>query len=150
MASFDYAHDIVSDEDIQFHENVYNREREKAGRPSVQASFNYAYCLIRSKYEDDIRHGIRILLDLSGRDNGSQRREYTYYLAFAYYRLEEYTEAKEYVTMLLYSEPNNRQANELKQAIEYKIQKDGILGLAIVGGAVAAIGLLAAALAKKK
>ena len=42
----------------------------QAGGVSVDAQFNYAWALVRSKYTDDKVKGIKLLLDLLERKNG--------------------------------------------------------------------------------
>lgn len=43
--------------------------------------FEYAWCLIRSKYQTDIKRGIFLLEDLSKGGNDAGRRDCIYYLA---------------------------------------------------------------------
>ena len=72
-----------------------------------------------------------------------RRRDCFYFIAVGYYRLGEYGQAREYVEHLLKKEPNNQQAKRLLLNIEEKVKRDGLVGMAVVGGAVAAgVGLL--------
>jgi hypothetical protein len=56
---------------------------------TTEAQFNYAWCLVRSKYPADIRKGILLLEDLF-KDNlaGEAKRDYLYYLAIGNARIK--------------------------------------------------------------
>ena len=72
--------------------------------------------------------------------------------------MKDYQKAKKFIDAILYKEPNNGQALELKALVDNKLKKDGLLGLALVGGgalvfgvgAVVVGGITAAVLSKKK
>lgn len=122
---------------------------------SVQSRFNYAWGLIKSNKEDDQRLGIKILGDIF-KDSPIRRRECLYYLALGSYKLGEYATARRYADSLANHDPTNPQASALKEMIEDKIakgmysmvdewflrvtnmHKEGIIGIAIVSGVVAA------------
>ena len=53
----------VSNEDLKKFEARYHEEQQ-AGKVSSSAQFEYAWCLVRSKYPADIRKGIILLEDL--------------------------------------------------------------------------------------
>ena len=53
----------VSSADLKRFEARYHEEMA-AGKPSPSAQFEYAWCLVRSKYPADIRKGILLLEDL--------------------------------------------------------------------------------------
>lgn len=50
--------------DLKKFEIKYNEEIQSQGRASSTAQFEYAWCLVRSKYSADIRKGILLLEDL--------------------------------------------------------------------------------------
>ncbi|KAF4089204.1 hypothetical protein AMELA_G00063650 [Ameiurus melas] len=58
-------------------------------------------------------------------------------------KLKDYEKALKYVRILLKNEPGNNQALELEKLIKQALRKDGLVGMAIVGG----IGLGVAGLA---
>ena len=72
--------------------------------------------------------------------------------------MKDYQKAKKFIDAILYKEPNNGQALELKALVDNKLKKDGLLGLALVGGgalvfgagALVVGGITAAVLSKKK
>ena len=94
---------------------------------SATSQFEYAWCLVRSRYPADIRKGIILLEDLfqvcniyifdstlqllclQNRDEYN-KRDYLYYLAIGNTKLKEYATALKYVRALLQVEPGNRQA----------------------------------------
>ena len=94
---------------------------------SATSQFEYAWCLVRSRYPSDIRKGIILLEDLfqvrhcflvtneqqqiflQNRDE-TNKRDYLYYLAIGNTKLKEYATALKYIRALLQVEPGNRQA----------------------------------------
>ena len=54
----------VASEDLKKFEARYQAELSSAGPVSASAQFDYAWCLVRSKYPSDIRKGILLLEDL--------------------------------------------------------------------------------------
>uniref|UniRef100_A0AAZ1XEL9 Mitochondrial fission 1 protein n=1 Tax=Oreochromis aureus TaxID=47969 RepID=A0AAZ1XEL9_OREAU len=123
-------------------EKKYNSELAK-GAVSKETKFEYAWCLIRSKYSQDIKKGITLLEELVQKASKDDSRDFLFYLAVANYRLKEYEKALKYIRILLKNEPGNKQALELEKLIDKALKKDGLVGMAIVGG----IGLGVAGLA---
>ncbi|XP_061664918.1 mitochondrial fission 1 protein [Syngnathoides biaculeatus] len=144
--------DVVAPEDLLKFEKKYNNELAK-GAVSKETRFEYAWCLIRSKYTDDIKKGIAMLEELVQKASKDDTRDFFFYLAVANYRLKEYEEALKYIRILLRNEPGNKQALELQALIEKALKKDGLVGMAIVGGiglGVAGLaGLIGLAVAKR-
>ncbi|XP_046905171.1 mitochondrial fission 1 protein [Hypomesus transpacificus] len=134
--------DLVAPEDLLKFEKKYNSELLK-GSVSRETKFEYAWCLIRSKYSADIRKGIVLLEELVQKGSKDDSRDFLFYLAVANYRLKEYEKALKYIRTLLKNEPGNKQAIELEKLIDKALKKDGLVGMAIVGG----IGLGVAGLA---
>lgn len=71
-----------------------------------------------------------------------RRRECLYYLALGNYKLGNYAEARRYNDLLLDKEPGNLQASSLRQLIDDKVSKEGMMGMAIVGGAAVVAGIV--------
>eukprot|EP00064_Thunnus_orientalis_P020736 superscaffoldBa00005874_g20881 len=115
--------DVVAPEDLLKFEKKYNSELAK-GAVSKETKFEYAWCLIRSKYTDDIKKG-------------------TVLLGGKLILKNEYEKALKYIRTLLRNEPGNKQALEMEKLIDKALKKDGLVGMAIVGG----IGLGVAGLA---
>lgn len=55
-------------------------------------------------------------------------------------RIKEYQTALKYVRGLLQVEPANRQAQDLEVVIKKKMEKEGLIGMVVVGGAALAFG----------
>ncbi|XP_071374400.1 mitochondrial fission 1 protein [Centroberyx affinis] len=125
--------DVVAPEDLLKFEKKYNAELVK-GAVSKETKFEYAWCLIRSKYSGDIKKGIALLEELVQKGTKDDSRDYLFYLAVANYRLKEYEKALKYIRTLLKNEPGNKQALELEKLIDKALKKDGLVGMAIVGG----------------
>ncbi|KAJ0006283.1 hypothetical protein NQD34_013556 [Periophthalmus magnuspinnatus] len=134
--------DVVAPEDLLKFEKKYNNELLK-GAVSKETKFEYAWCLIRSKYTDDIKKGTVLLEELVQKSSKDDSRDFLFYLAVANYRLKEYERALKYIRTLLKNEPGNKQALDLEKLIDKALKKDGLVGMAIVGG----IGLGVAGLA---
>ncbi|KAM7147962.1 mitochondrial fission 1 protein isoform 1-T1 [Molossus nigricans] len=130
------------------------QSEKAAGSVSKSTQFEYAWCLVRSKYNDDIRKGIALLEELLPKGSKEEQRDYVFYLAVGNYRLKEYEKALKYVRGLLQTEPQNNQAKELERLIDKAMKKDGLVGMAIVGGMALGVaglaGLIGFAVSKSK
>lgn len=132
--------DYVSVEDIEKYEKIY-RQRKAENNLTDDVKFDYAWHLIKSHYKKDITKGIKIMEGLI--EQGRDQRGYYYYMGLGHYKLEEYEEAKNCTDRVLQMEPNNRQAKQLSQLISKKLKRDGLVGMAMLGGAAAVGGVLA-------
>lgn len=130
------------------------QSEKAAGSVSKSTQFEYAWCLVRSKYNDDIRKGLALLEELLPKGSKEEQRDYVFYLAVGNYRLKEYEKALKYVRGLLQTEPQNNQAKELEGLIDKAMKKDGLVGMAIVGGMALGVaglaGLIGLAVSKSK
>lgn len=63
-----------------------------------------------------------------------------YYLALGYARLKEYSKSLSYIKSFLSVEPGNQQVLSLQTIVRKKMEKEGLVGIAITSGAVLAIG----------
>jgi mitochondrial fission 1 protein len=63
-------------------------------------------------------------------------------LALGEFKLGNYAEARRFNDSLLTLEPANLQAASLRDLIEEKVQKEGLMGVAIVGGLAVAAGVV--------
>ena len=84
---------------------------------------------------------MRLLAEIF-RSSPDRRRECLYYLGLGNYKLANYQEARRYNDLLLDIEPANLQARSLKELIDDRVQKEGLMGVAIVGGLAVAAGVI--------
>ncbi|KAM9724664.1 mitochondrial fission 1 protein isoform 1-T1 [Dama dama] len=144
---------VPGDEAGEKFERKFQSEKA-AGSVSKSTQFEYAWCLVRSKYNDDIRKGLALLEELLPKGSKEEQRDYVFYLAVGNYRLKEYEKALKYVRGLLQTEPQNNQAKELERLIDKAMKKDGLVGMAIVGGMALGVaglaGLIGLAVSKSK
>lgn len=90
-----------------------------------------------------MKKGINLLEDLCDK-HPEGKRDYIYYLAFGYARLQEYHLCLKYIEKFLLIEPNNEQALQLQEYVKQKRMDSAKKGVAVVGGAAMfAGGLLA-------
>lgn len=89
-------------------EKTYMKELTDKKCVSAKTQFEYAWCLVRSKYGADINSGIKIFESLC-KDNPEEKRDYIYYLAVAYIRMKDFPTSQKYVKAFLEIEPNNQQ-----------------------------------------
>ncbi|KAI9167192.1 Mitochondrial fission 1 protein [Paramyrothecium foliicola] len=118
----------------------YEKEGEMAG---VQTKFNYAWGLVKSTDRNHQQLGVRLLSEIF-RLSPERRRECLYYLALGSYKLGNYGEARRYNDLLLDKEPANLQAANLRQLIDDKVAKEGLMGVAILSGVGIAAGVVGA------
>lgn len=97
--------------------------------------------LIKSTQRTEQQEGVRLLTDIF-RASPDRRRECLYYLALGNYKLGNYAEARRYNELLLDLEVNNLQAQSLRGLIDDKVAKEGLVGVAIVGGLAVAAGVV--------
>ena len=131
----------------------------------VQTKFNYAWVcrtplqapisstlhtntyttqgLVKSNNRNDQQLGVRLLSDIF-RLSPERRRECLYYLALGSYKLGNYGEARRYNDLLIDKEPANLQASDLRQLIDNKVAKEGLMGVAILSGVGIAAGVVGA------
>merc|ERR1711971_1121710 len=131
--------ETVATEDLKKFEQKYHVELQH-GKVSATSQFEYSWCLVRSRYPADIRKGIILLEDLFQNRDEANKRDYLYYLAIGNTKLKEYSTALKYVRALLQVEPGNRQAQELEAIVSRRLEKDGMVGMAVAGGAAVALG----------
>ncbi|XP_043523887.1 mitochondrial fission 1 protein [Frieseomelitta varia] len=134
----DVLEEVVSSDDLKKFERIYN-EQLRSSVITQKAQFEYAWCLVRSKYPADIRKGIMLLEDLYCNHNDSEKRDCLYYLAIGNARIKEYTKALNYVRSFLQVEPGNQQVQHLETLIKKKMEKEGLYGMAIAGGVIIGI-----------
>jgi len=143
--------ETVSSEDLKKFEQKYHSELQ-TGQVSSSSQFEYAWCLVRSRYPADIRKGIILLEDLFQSREESNKRDYLYYLAIGNTRIKEYATALKYIRALLQVEPGNRQAQELESLVTGRMEHEGLVGMAVAGGTAALVvgGIVGLVFALKK
>jgi fission 1 protein len=72
---------------FQKFESIYNKQVE-ANNVTNEGKFNYAWCLVRSRYAADIRKGICLLEGLFNAGDNESKRDYVYYLAIGHAKLK--------------------------------------------------------------
>lgn len=130
--------ETVPQSELEKFEKKYNRELQSDSLTHT-SQFEYAWCLVRSDFTNDMKSGITLLEDLC-KKNPEGKRDYIYYLAIAYTRLKEYSTAMKYVQAFLEIEPNNQQVISLEEYIKKKIDIEGLKGAAMAGGAALVLG----------
>ncbi|KAL9043591.1 MAG: hypothetical protein Q9214_003228 [Letrouitia sp. 1 TL-2023] len=122
--------------------DVLRAQYEKEGYyVGVQTKFNYAWGLIKSASRNEQQQGVHLLSEIF-RNAPERRRECLYYLALGNYKLGNYAEARRYNDLLLDHEPGNLQAESLRMLVDEKVAKEGMIGVAIVGGMAIAAGVV--------
>ncbi|KAJ5662219.1 Mitochondrial fission 1 protein [Penicillium sp. IBT 18751x] len=141
MSNLPYAADAESPlkpAELQVLRAQYEKEGDYVG---IQTKFNFAWGLIKSNQRPDQQEGVRLLSEIF-RGAPERRRECLYYLALGNYKLGNYGEARRYNDLLLEKEPANLQAASLGSLIDDKVAKEGLMGIAIVGGLAVAAGVV--------
>ena len=97
--------------------------------------------MIKSSQRSEQQLGVQLLSDIF-KTTPERRRECLYYLALGNYKLGNYAEARRYNELLMEKEPGNLQASSLQQLIDDKVSREGLMGVAIVGGAAVVAGIV--------
>ncbi|KAJ6139010.1 Tetratricopeptide-like helical [Penicillium samsonianum] len=141
MSNLPYAADAESPlkpAELQVLRTQYEKEGDYVG---IQTKFNYAWGLIKSNIRSEQQEGVRLLSEIF-RGAPERRRECLYYLALGNFKLGNYGEARRYNDLLLEKEPANLQAASLGSLIDDKVAKEGLVGVAIVGGLALVAGVV--------
>ncbi|KAJ3411666.1 mitochondrial membrane protein [Chytridiales sp. JEL 0842] len=141
------AETSLTNSELQTLVEAYNKEKN-SGPIRAQTKFDYAWALVRSKSKDDQQLGIQLLHEIY-KEHPARRRECLYYLALGEFKLGNYRDSRKFNETLLQMEPRNSQALHLRRLIDEKVRSEGLVGMAIVGGAIATLGILTAALLGK-
>ncbi|EQB59073.1 hypothetical protein CGLO_00593 [Colletotrichum gloeosporioides Cg-14] len=147
MVDLPYALDAetpLKASELQVLRAQYEKEGEMVG---VQTKFNYAWGLVKSDNRNDQQLGVRLLSEIF-RVSPERRRECLYYLALGNFKLGNYGEARRYNDLLLEKEPANLQALNLRQLVDDKVAKEGLMGVAIISGVAVAAGVVGAFLVR--
>ncbi|XWS52582.1 hypothetical protein CRYUN_Cryun11dG0083300 [Craigia yunnanensis] len=122
-----------------------------SGELKYECIMRLSWALVHSRRADDVQRGIAMLeASLASTTSPLKKREKLYLLAVGYFRSGDYPRSRELVEQCLMIEPDWRQAQSLKKAIEDRITKDGVIGIGIAVTAAGVIaGGIAAALARK-
>lgn len=75
---------------------------------------------------------------LKSTKDADSRRTYLCYLAVASAKLKEYQDALNFIEALRRIDPNNTQVNMLETVVRKRMERDGAIGAAVVGGAALA------------
>ncbi|CAF3321094.1 unnamed protein product [Rotaria socialis] len=127
--------DIVLPEEIQRYRVVYEKAAE-ASQVTDQNKFSFAYCLVRSKAKADVRSGLQLLRELyDSTRSDDAKRDYLYYSALGNARLNEYEEALKFLDAILFIQPGNHQAKNLKDEVTRRMNREGYVGMGIAVGA---------------
>jgi len=134
----------VSDEFLREFEEKFNDEKGSGvGAASCDTTFQYAWCLVRSRLRTDVKKGILLLEDLlRNKEADSNRRDCLYYLAVAHARSKDYHQGLKFIKALLQNEPGNKQAQDLEKEIRKSMDSDAMKGAAIAGGGLLVAGAL--------
>ncbi|KAJ3101994.1 mitochondrial membrane protein [Phlyctochytrium planicorne] len=141
------AQSPVSAHELEALAEAYNNEKLQ-GPVRAQTKFDYAWALVRSSQKVHQEEGVKLLHEIY-KENPARRRECLYYLSLGNYKLGNYRDGRKYNETLLQMEPRNPQALQLRKLIDEKVRSEGLVGMAIVGAAVATVGVLIAGLVRK-
>jgi len=113
------------------------------GNLSTDTTFQYATCLVQSKYRSDWIIGRDLLKDIFKSDEKPFQRDCLYYIAFADCKLKNFDDAISVCQKFLLVEKGNSQIMGLMELIKKKKREAAINdGLIVVGTTGAAVGLV--------
>ena len=141
---FDREHD--SREDIT---RAEQQLAHSTGSTRDSDMYTLAYYLVRSPKKEERERGIA-LLDILLEETTTEQNDlakstvgidYRFTLAYGLFLDDQLGRARKICQELLQLQPNSGQAKELWEMIEDKIRVDGLIGMGVVGGTAAAIGI---------
>ncbi|KHJ47168.1 hypothetical protein D918_02734 [Trichuris suis] len=123
MLADDLLRETVDDHGLKVAERAFQTELS-SGKPSADATFLYAYFLVRSK-ESDVRLGLSLLSDLLNGNGSSKddKLDYLFYTAVGHARLKNFDFALSLLDAISDNDAFQERANALKEAIEKRILK---------------------------
>ncbi|KAI5576355.1 hypothetical protein POPTR_009G047300v4 [Populus trichocarpa] len=132
-------------------QEVHEAEKGPSDEFKNECIMRLSWALVHSRQTEDVHRGIAMLESSLGSTTSPLKlREKLYLLAVGYYRSGDYSRSRELVEDCLKIEPEWRQAQSLKKAIEDRIKKDGVIGIGIAATAVGLVaGGIAAAFARR-
>uniref|UniRef100_A0A1I7TV18 Mitochondrial fission 1 protein n=3 Tax=Caenorhabditis tropicalis TaxID=1561998 RepID=A0A1I7TV18_9PELO len=102
---------------------------------------NLAIALVGSQKTNEIEEGTALLEQIMKETTrGDDARICVHYLALAHARLQNYDKSLSLLNSLLRTEPSNMQAKGLRNVVEKRMKREGLLGMGLVGGAAVLIG----------
>ncbi|KAL1409038.1 Mitochondrial fission 1 protein [Vanrija albida] len=134
-------------DELEVLRNQYYKEIE-SGHVTSQSKFNYGWGLVKSAAPELQTEGVKLLQEIYSA-SPSHRRECTFYIAVGYYKLRNYSHARTFNDLLLAVEPENMQAQSLRQLIDKAVTRDGYIGMGIIAGAAAVTGIVLASVIKR-
>ncbi|ESO05946.1 hypothetical protein HELRODRAFT_184906 [Helobdella robusta] len=136
--------EIINPEELASFRKKFIKEKTE-NQLTAETQFSFAWCLVRSSNKSDVQLGIQLLEQLYKQSKEeNEKRDYLYYVAFGYTRIKEYQKALKFTKAMLEVQPQNHQVQILQDYIIKKEKKDGLIGIAVIGG-VAAVGGIALA-----
>ena len=121
-----------------------SRYLEESPYPTANTTLQYSMHLVQTNPSQSIPLLNSLL------NQPECRHQALFWMACAFYRLKKYHEAKKYLEQLRLLDAHYPYVEDLQDAINESMEKDGLIGLGIIGGiAVAGIGILSAILSKK-
>ncbi|KAI3656510.1 hypothetical protein MP638_006695 [Amoeboaphelidium occidentale] len=136
---------VVSESELRILREAFYSKSKQNGKEEL---FNYVYALVQSDKKAHNREALNLINSNGKLLQFDDDRDTLYLKCVCLMKLQFYSESLELLDgILLQREPKNKQFQDLKMEIVKRTKEDGLIGLSIVGGLVAAVvtgGLLAA------
>lgn len=98
--------------------------------------FDYAKCLVRSRYPVDVRKGVLLLEELLSSQQAEDRSDSLYYLALGYARLKKHSEALRCIRCAAELDPEDERSENLEKAVRERVRREIMFSAALASGAV--------------
>lgn len=82
---------------------------------SDEAKYNFGVALIQTKDKDNQIRGVKLLQEVTEGTNSELGKASLYFIAYGYFRMQNYREAKNWTEKILEDNPNNQQAIALNE-----------------------------------
>jgi fission 1 protein len=133
-----------TDEDtIKSLKEGYEDASRDGGRSSSEACYLLVWGLVHSKRKKDVGEGLQLAGALMESDEleDERKKDLVYIKCVALYKLGKYLEAKRQLEEFLLVSPNHRQALQIKEMVDEKLVRDGLIGVGVLstGALIASI-----------
>eukprot|EP00884_Botryococcus_braunii_P002286 jgi/Botrbrau1/12058/Bobra.0295s0013.1 len=126
----------------------YEELKHNGGGQAAESCFRYIWNLVHSQWRTDAERGKKLAYVLMESKDLDEvlKRDLVYLICVAEYKQGNLIQARKQLAALLQVNPECRQAQTLKAAVDDQVVKEGLIGIGIGAGVLGIIGIGIAAI----